>query len=103
MDRLKNKRGLIDKFKYPLIILIVGIVLMLMPTPEFTGKEGDSALELVLEDTRGVGEVRAIVSEHGAVIVCEGADQANVRLDVTRAVKTYTGFSSDKITILKMS
>ena len=38
----------------------------------------------------------------GALIVCQGADNANVRLSVVEAVKSVTGLSSDCITVLKM-
>ena len=38
----------------------------------------------------------------GAVIVCQGADSANVRLSVVEAVKSVTGLSSASITVLKM-
>ena len=38
----------------------------------------------------------------GAVIVCEGADSANVRLSVVEAVKSVTGLSSACITVVKM-
>lgn len=38
----------------------------------------------------------------GAIVVCQGADQASVRLCVINAVKSVTGLSSDCITVLKM-
>lgn len=38
----------------------------------------------------------------GAAVVCEGADSAEVRLAVTRAVMAVTGLSSDSIYVLKM-
>ena len=38
----------------------------------------------------------------GALIVCQGADNAKVRLSVVEAVKSVTGLSSDCITVLKM-
>lgn len=38
----------------------------------------------------------------GAVIVCQGADSASVRLSVVGAVKSVTGLPSDCITVLKM-
>ena len=38
----------------------------------------------------------------GAVIVCQGGDNAMVRLAVVEAVKSATGLSSDRITVLKM-
>lgn len=38
----------------------------------------------------------------GAVVLCEGADDINVRLAITEAVATACGLSTDKITVLKM-
>ena len=38
----------------------------------------------------------------GAVVLCQGADSANIRLALTEAVKSATGLSADKITVLKM-
>lgn len=39
----------------------------------------------------------------GAVVVCQGADKAAVRLAVTEAVASLTGLSSDRITVVKWS
>ncbi|MBQ4642351.1 MAG: hypothetical protein IJB47_08040 [Oscillospiraceae bacterium] len=38
----------------------------------------------------------------GAVVVCEGADRASVRLAVTEAVSKITGLGADCIVVLKM-
>ena len=38
----------------------------------------------------------------GAVILCQGADKAEIRLSIVEAVRSVTGLSSDKITVLKM-
>ena len=38
----------------------------------------------------------------GALVVCEGADSAAVRLDIIRAVAGLTGLSTDKIVVAKM-
>lgn len=38
----------------------------------------------------------------GAVVLCQGGDRASVRLAVVDAVKTATGLTADKITVLKM-
>lgn len=38
----------------------------------------------------------------GALVLCQGADSAAVRLDVTNAVSDLTGLGSDKITVIKM-
>lgn len=38
----------------------------------------------------------------GAIVVCEGADNATVRLSITQAVSKITGLSTDRICVLKM-
>lgn len=38
----------------------------------------------------------------GAVVVCQGAGSASVRLAIVEAVANATGLSSDRITVLKM-
>ena len=38
----------------------------------------------------------------GAVVLCQGADSARVKLAVTEAVANATGLSTDRITVLKM-
>ena len=38
----------------------------------------------------------------GAIVVCEGADSAQVRLSITQAVSKITGLSTDNICVLKM-
>lgn len=108
-DELKNAVIKLEKFKYPLIVLAVGALLMLMPAGTFTkeadGKNlsGDELFSQLLSCAEGMGQTRVIISQSGVVIVCEGADRAAVRLEIMRAVESYTGMSSDKITILKMA
>lgn len=38
----------------------------------------------------------------GAVIVCDGADSADIRLKITKAVSAYTGLGMDEITVIAM-
>ena len=38
----------------------------------------------------------------GALIVCQGADDANVRLAIAEAVSSLTGLKTDRITIVRM-
>lgn len=38
----------------------------------------------------------------GAVIVCQGADRASIRLAIVQAVSNVTGLGADKISVLKM-
>ena len=96
----------LEKYKYPLVILSLGLLLLLLPSYE--GKDvaeqgRDALLQQVLSAATGVGNVQVISSEKGIVVVCQGAENAKVRLDIIHAVSSYTGFTSDKITILKMS
>ena len=37
----------------------------------------------------------------GALVVCQGGDQAAVRLAVTEAVMALTGLSADRVTVAK--
>ena len=38
----------------------------------------------------------------GAIVVCQGADNAQVRLSIVQAVSSVTGLGADHITVLKM-
>lgn len=53
------------------------------------------------EETGLIRQIKSPVYR-GAVVLCQGADNASVRLSVMEAVKSVTGLSSDRITILKM-
>ncbi len=46
-----------------------------------------------------VGEIGPVWQ--GVVVVCDGADSAQLRLELTRAVSALTGLSSDKIAVVK--
>lgn len=92
-----------DQIKIPLLVLAVGLLLLLTPSGSKKEAENDpdSDLQSILSGARGVGQAQVLISENGVVIVCDGADDAAVKLDILRAVGSYTGFGSDKITILK--
>ena len=156
---------LLDKYKYVLLVLAVGVLLLLWPTgkeePAQSGASGQeeqfdlAALEEKLSQTlsqvEGAGRVTVtltvksgmeqvpatdrstsagerenrveektvVVSTgsgqeavvrmqrypvfQGALVVCEGADQAQVRLAMTQAVSALTGLGSDRITVCKGS
>ena len=69
--------------------------------------QNQSNLDTVIvtgENRIETGLVKQVISPvyKGAVIVCQGADSASVRLSVLEAVKSVTGLSSDCITVLKM-
>ena len=55
-------------------------------------------------DRTQVGLVRKTLSPVylGAVVVCQGGDNPAVRLSVVAAVKSATGLSADRISVLKM-
>ncbi len=93
----------LERLKYPLLILAFGLLLLLMPSgaKQPPDDHGNADLQSVLSSARGVGQAQVLISDNGVVIVCDGADDASVKLDILRAVGSYTGFGSDKITILK--
>ena len=104
MDK-KRILSLAEKWKMPLLILLVGLALMLCPTEtrqKETMNKPQEALAQLLSETQGVGRTQVLISDRGVVVACQGANNASVRLDIIRAVCSYTGFGSDKITILKL-
>ena len=107
METEKIKKQ-IDKYKYPLLALLLGLVIMLVPIGKSgTDKSDNNAaddeirLETVLQKCEGVGEAKVLLSENGAVIVCQGAEDPEVRLSIIKAVEAFTGFTSDRIQVLK--
>ncbi len=113
------------KNKYALAVLCVGLLLLLLPRrsepapaaqtePRQTaaGDKLDSSgiplgeecarIAALLGQIRGVGAAEALLSKSGCVVVCEGADDPAVCLEVTRAVAAYTGLGSDQISVFKM-
>lgn len=102
-DKLKNAFG---KFKYPLLALVLGLIIMLIPiggtkAADVSAQNDEQRLASVLQKCDGVGGVTVLLSDTGAVVVCEGADNAAVKLSVVKAVEAFTGFSSDSIQVIK--
>ena len=105
MDGKKLREGL-EKYKYPLLVAVIGLVFLLLPSgggKEETGREQDILLQEILSQTEGVGPVKVLISDSGVVVVCRGAENPRVHLDIIRAVGAYTGFGSERITVLKLA
>lgn len=169
MERRLDPKALAQKlkqFKYPALVLLLGLVLILWPSrdkltqtpepvpepvPEAQVESFESQLERILSCIDGAGQVRVLLSRHsgdetvyqvdetlsrgadsesrsaqtvmadvsggsdspvvrqtvygqyrGALIVCQGADSAQVRLELVNAVAGLTGLSTDRITVIKM-
>ena len=98
----------ISKYKYPILILLVAIIILCLPTGSMGSKSSSEfgseeiRLSSILEDCVGVGEASVLLSDKGAVIVCEGADDPAVRLCITESVRAYTGLGWDEIKVFKM-
>lgn len=154
-----------DKYKYILLICVVGILLTMLPSKgtkpvaaENTPQEGDyladvqilqKSLQELLQNIEGVGRAEIMLTaKHGrepayiynetksesgaasqkrelvivrnssgeqpvissigapqymgAVIVCDGAKSATVQLEITQAIMSLTGITSDDIKISQM-
>ena len=166
MDDLRRKIApwmqKLGRFKYTILILLVGIGLMCIPidtdsenieaehTADVNEADLQEQLQEILAQVDGVGAVSVLLSpstgtthtyqtdtqsrisedaeEHhsetvlmsgsgedkalvrsidyptykGALVVCQGADKASVKLAVIRAVSGVTGLGSDHITVIKM-
>ncbi len=96
------------RWKYVLVVAAAGFILLLWPSGGDRTAEPaaditeEARLEELLSAMEGVGHAEVLLSENGAAVVCQGADSASVRLDITRALMSYTGLSADKIAIFKM-
>ncbi|MBQ3482429.1 MAG: hypothetical protein IJH48_08965 [Oscillospiraceae bacterium] len=88
-------------YRFPLLILLIGVALMLLPSTSARPAATEGSLGEALSLTQGVGEAYVLISESGVVVVCDGAENAATRLQIITAVKTYTGFGADRITVLK--
>ena len=158
-------QGIVGKYRYAALVLVVGIVLLLLPgksrqnsQPVDVSKPANNqqlleieALTEILQSIHGAGKVQVLLSvasgektiyqtnrdtsvsgDHtdtkietvivtdsqrneagliqqvnpptylGAIVVCQGADSAAVRLAITQAVARITGLGSDNICVLKM-
>ena len=160
---LRGKARLwLKEYRYVILVLFLGVVLMLLPQGRAEIKENEEApvpetvaeeslqerLEQLLSMVQGAGKVRVLLTEaageqvvyqtdgeessqntrrtdtvilsdsgrsesglvqqilpptyQGAVILCQGADSAAVRLALIEAVSNATGLTSDRISVLKM-
>ncbi len=155
---------LVKKYRYALLVLAVGIVLMVLPsrsrqeeppveTTEVSNLCVDQteALTQILTQIHGAGKVKLLLTMNsgekilyqtdqdtttgentdsvryetviitdgdraqqgliqqtiapeyrGAIVVCQGADDAAVRLAIVEAVSNATGLGTDRISVLKM-
>ncbi len=159
-----------DKYKYILLICVVGTILVFIPvnknasyekeeevtavTEEFDVGELESLAESIFSEIEGVGKVKVKITVKsgfekkylydvkenysrsetsysantekelvrisngnkqepiavkiyypelkGAVIVCEGGDNAKIKLELTQAMKSLTGITADNIVVAKM-
>ena len=107
VDDMKNKlSGIFERYKVPMLVMSFGLMLMLLPgtnkaSPSLS--QNDEIVSEVLSRTQGVGDCLVMISDKGVIVVCHGADSAKVRMQIIEAVNSYTGYTSDKITILKMA
>ncbi len=106
MEHKTKLASIVPKLKLPLLILLIGLFLMLLPSgsqdaalPEDPGER----MQEILSNTRGVGRAMVLISEKGVVVACTGAEDPQVKLDIIRAIGSYTGFGSDRITVLKLA
>ncbi len=105
MNELKEKLKSFRALAPALLVLLLGILLMTIPSGQEkrqTAGDESQLLAQLLSECSGIGDARVLISDKGVIVACEGAAKASVRLDILRAVSSYTGFGSEKITILQL-
>ena len=164
MEKLTKKLPkLLEKYKYALLIVLLGLCLLAIPgkktasTPAATealavSDTTQEELEAILAAIQGAGKVRVMLTEAvgqqtiyqtdedsdtgestqsvrrdtvivsdsargesalvaqvnppqylGALVVCQGADSAAVRLAIVEAVSKVTGLGANRISVVKMN
>ena len=83
----------------------VHVLLSCVTTPE-TEYVSDGGETVVLSAGSGKESALSKYTRYpnylGAVVVCHGADQAEVRLQVMEATAQFTGLGADRITVLRL-
>ena len=162
MELMGKVTAFLSKYRYVVLILVIGVLLMLIPFGEkkqeqvrqasLPAEDSDDTKELteILSQIKGAGKVSVMLTvktgkstvyqndenvtggeggsirqdtvivtdenrvqsglvQHevapeyrGAIIVCQGADNPEVRLHIIEAVASVTGLGTDKIAVLKM-
>ena len=93
-------------YKYPLLVLLIGVLLMLLPggiRSPTAGEDNTCEFASLVEQIDGVGDCSIALSDTGVVVVCEGAEEPTVRFALLQAIRAYTGFTSERIAILKLA
>lgn len=103
---MADLKGKLSKYKYPVLVFLIGILLLFLPGSQKSSEktvatDEEKRFEYVLENSDGVGNASVLISDEGIVIVCDGAENPQVKLSIINAAEVFTGFSSDKIEILK--
>ncbi len=104
-----NLRGLVRKmagYKYVLLVAAVGLALLLWPSNAAAAGEGgelteETRIAHLLTSIDGVGSAQVLLSEHGAVVVCPGAEDPAVCLRIVQAVRCYTGLGANDVQIFQ--
>lgn len=162
IDQPRHLREILDQYKYALAVVLIGVVLLLLPTrkeegqtvptePVVTEENLEEKLADILSNIEGVGKVEVLLTEQtgaqthyqtdteesvdgqsrdqrvqtvivsdqernesglavrtdppcylGALILCQGAESAQIRLEIVEAVSCVTGLRVDQISVLKM-
>ena len=76
LAHLKELLEKLKAYRFPLLILLVGVALMLLPSASSHDPAPENSLGEALSLTQGVGEAYVLVSERGVVVVCDGAQDA---------------------------
>lgn len=116
MSKENTLRDVLGKKTWLLPAILAGLLLMNLGSGGRTDRAEtvtttyEQRLSGALSRMEGVGEVYVLLSEKqgreggfsGAVVICSGGGDPEVRLRVTLAVQAFTALGSDKIIVQKM-
>ena len=115
MSKIFKKYKLDSKMKDMLLILTLGILLIIAITQVFqpqnegvqtitSANEKEQKLSVLLQEMNGVGDADVIICEteegvQSVVVVCEGANDLQVVMDVREAVSAALGAKQSSIKV----
>lgn len=116
-DNLNKVIKGLGSYKYVLLVIAVGLILLLWPNAppasvddkpsgttaaQIAAQSLEQALEEQLNRIEGVGRAELLLTENGALVVCDGAADPGIRMKILEAVSSVTNLSYDKISVIKM-
>ena len=95
-------RSLFDRYKFVLVVILAGVVLLLLPSFGEEKRDGGAVESSQESGVEGTVTLQQLSPQfQGALVVCSGGGEPTVQLRLVEAVSALTGLGADKISVCK--